>query len=86
MEFLPFATALGVEKKWAEQFKNIEMENPTWYKGGSYSSFSAASFSKDISSFNSSMSAGVTAASGGSGSGGGGFSGGGGGGGGGGSW
>ena len=63
-----------------------EMEDPDWYKGGSYSSFSAAAFSKDTSSFNTSMSLGVTAASGGSGSGGGGFSGGGGGGGGGGSW
>jgi len=72
MEFLPFATALGVESKWAEQFKDLEMENPDWYKGGAPGNFSAGSFSKDISGFGSSMSAGVTAASGGSGSGGGG--------------
>ena len=86
MEFLPFAAALGVEEKWAEQFKNLEMSNPSWYSGGSFNSFTPTAFASDMSSFSTSMSAGVTAASGGSGSSGGGFSGGGMGGGGGGSW
>jgi uncharacterized membrane protein YgcG len=86
MEYLPFAIALGVEEKWAEQFKNMEMQAPSWYRGSSFSHFNSTQFTKDISSFSTSMSAGVTAAQGGSGSGGGGFSGGGMGGGGGGSW
>ncbi len=86
MEFLPFAVALGIEKKWAEQFKNIEMDDPSWYRGGSFKRFNAVAFAGDIDSFKTSMSAGVSAAQGGSGSSGGGFSGGGMGGGGGGSW
>jgi uncharacterized membrane protein len=86
MENLPYAIALGVEKKWAEQFKSIHIDSPDWYRGGSISNFTAGTFINDIGDFSTSMSAGVTAAQGGSGSSGGGFSGGGMGGGGGGSW
>lgn len=86
MEFLPFAIALGVEKKWAQQFEGIVIEQPKWYRGGSTDGLTAAAFVSDISGFSTSVASGVTAAQGGSGTSGGGFSGGGAGGGGGGSW
>jgi uncharacterized membrane protein YgcG len=35
-KFLPFAMALGVEKKWVGAFQNIYSEPPSWYQGGSY--------------------------------------------------
>ncbi len=88
--FLPFAIALGVEKAWAEQFKDITMAQPAWYRDASGASFNAFLFSEGLrgfsNSFNATAPGGNSAASGGSGFGGGGFSGGGFGGGGGGSW
>ncbi|MBZ5660095.1 MAG: DUF2207 domain-containing protein [Acidobacteriia bacterium] len=33
-KFLPFAMALGVEKKWVGAFQNIYSQPPTWYQGG----------------------------------------------------
>jgi uncharacterized membrane protein YgcG len=33
-KFLPFAMALGVEKKWVGAFKNIYSQPPSWYQGG----------------------------------------------------
>ncbi len=35
-KFLPYAMALGVEKKWVGAFKNIYTEPPSWYQGGFY--------------------------------------------------
>ena len=35
-KFLPFAMALGVEKKWVGAFQNIYTQPPSWYQGGSY--------------------------------------------------
>jgi hypothetical protein len=35
-KFLPFAMALGVEKKWVGAFKNIYTQPPSWYQGGFY--------------------------------------------------
>ena len=35
-KFLPFAMALGVEKKWVGAFKNIYTQPPSWYQGGVY--------------------------------------------------
>jgi uncharacterized membrane protein YgcG len=84
---LPYAVALGIEKKWAEQFKDLDMQ-PSWYHGPVGSNFTAMTLVNDIGSFSdaasSTMSA-TKASSGGSGFSGGG-SGGGFGGGGGGSW
>ncbi len=82
MQYLPYAIALKVEKKWAEVFAGITIPNPTWYEGGNLGSFSAVALTNDLGAFSSSF----TASSGTSGSSGGGSSGGGGGGGGGGSW
>ena len=35
-KFLPFAMALGVEKKWVGAFQNIYAQPPAWYQGGYY--------------------------------------------------
>ncbi len=85
MEFLPYAIAFGVEKKWAEQFASIPMDPPAWAEGASAGSWSAVGFSSAVSSMNTAATSMSSAGSGGSGFSGGG-SGGGGGGGGGGSW
>lgn len=85
-KLLPYAMILGVEKQWAEQFKNIYRTPPDWYSGN-WSTFSAAYL---VSSLNSGVGAQVNTAfaspSSSSGSGFGGGAGGGGGGGGGGGW
>jgi len=88
-KFLPYALALGVEQRWAEQFTEVlaaaaaEGRSPGWYSGTTPRGFSAASLA---SSLGDSLSSAVASSSGSSGSGGGGSSGGGGGGGGGGGW
>lgn len=81
MAFLPYAIALGVEKEWAEAFKDITIGTPEWYSGDA-SGFSAVALATDLGAFSSSF----ASASGTSPSSGGGSSGGGSGGGGGGSW
>lgn len=84
-KLLPYAMILGVEKQWADQFKNIYRTPPDWYSGN-WNTFSAAYL---VSSLNSGVGAQVNTAfaspssSSGSGFGGGGAGGGGGGGGGG---
>jgi uncharacterized membrane protein len=35
-KFLPYAMALGVEKKWVGAFGDICKEPPSWYQGGAY--------------------------------------------------
>jgi uncharacterized membrane protein len=86
---LPFAIALGVEKQWAEQFKDLT-QAPAWFADSSGQAATFATFANSFDSFSSSMQSAASrsissASSGGSGFSGGG-SGGGGGGGGGGSW
>ncbi len=90
-ELLPYAISLGVEEQWAEQFKDIFKEQPSWYYDASGRALNSSIFASDLHSFTTSAntiltsSPSSTAAGGGSGFSGGG-SGGGGGGGGGGSW
>jgi len=87
MEYLPYAIAFGVEKQWAEVFKDITIPNPGWYDAGSAGNFSAINLTNSLGGFSTAMAASaVSSASSSGGSGGGGSSGGGGGGGGGGSW
>lgn len=81
MEFLPYAIAFGVEKEWAEAFKDVSIPQPEWYEGNG-TAFNAAHLSTSLGTFGNSMSS----ATGTSASSGGGSSGGGAGGGGGGSW
>ena len=95
--FLPYALALDVEQKWAENFAAVVSKSgrpngsasyhPTWYSGGSRSSFQPDSFASSFGgSLSSAIASSSTAPGSSSGSGGGGSSGGGGGGGGGGGW
>ena len=89
-KLLPYAMVLGVEKQWAEQFKDIYHEPPNWYEGRPGDVLTSAFLVNTLSDFNSEAqsvlaSSPSSAASGGSGFSGGG-SGGGFGGGGGGSW
>ena len=49
MEYLPYAIALGVEKKWAKQFESITIPQPEWYKGAD--TFVAHNFASEMSSF-----------------------------------
>lgn len=86
---LPYAMIFGLEKKWADKFKDFYTTPPSWYTGDNWSTFNAYILASSLSdSFSSTVSAASVSprSSGGSGFGGGGFSGGGGGGGGGGSW
>ncbi len=84
--FLPYAMALGVEKKWARAFENIYREPPSWYVGSDPMGFSTSNFTGRLSELSSSAASTMTSSprsSSGSGFSGGGSSGGGGGGGGG---
>ena len=95
-KLLPFAMIFGLEKEWAKEFEGVYTTPPSWYTDtygvSNFShSFTALSFTTDISSFSTQASYALTSApagssGGSSGSSGGGSSGGGGGGGGGGSW
>lgn len=83
MKYLPYAIAFGVEEKWALVFKDITIQNPSWYDSGSASQFSAVQLTTSLNAFGTMFTHSSGSASASSG---GGFSGGGGGGGGGGSW
>jgi uncharacterized membrane protein len=80
--FLPFAMALGVEKKWAGAFADIYREPPSWYHGGDMRGFHPSLFVAELSDMSTRSAAAMTSSprsQGGSGfsGGGGGFSGGG---------
>lgn len=89
-QFLPFALALNVEQRWAEQFSDVlsaENYQPQWFTGSSLAAFSATGLSSSLGgAMTSAIAASSTAPGSSGGSGGGGSSGGGGGGGGGGGW
>jgi len=80
-KFLPFAMALGVEKKWVGAFQNIYSQPPSWYQGGySNGAFYPIMFVNSLDNMTASASSVMASAprsSGGSGFGGGGGSGGG---------
>ena len=80
-KFLPYAMALGVEKKWVGAFQNIYSQPPSWYQGGYYNGgFYPLMFVNSLDNMTtraSSVMASAPRSSGGSGFGGGGFSGGG---------
>ncbi len=86
-KLLPYAIVFGLEKDWANSFKDIYTQPPDWYQGN-WSTFNTGMLLGGISSFAEagSVSFAAPSSSGSSGFGGGGFSGGGGGGGGGGGW
>jgi uncharacterized membrane protein len=80
-KFLPYAMALGVEKKWVGAFQNIYTQPPSWYQGGySNGAFYPIMFISSLDNMTtraSSVMASAPRSSGGSGFGGGGSSGGG---------
>jgi uncharacterized membrane protein YgcG len=80
-KFLPYAMALGVEKKWVGAFQNIYSQPPSWYQGGySNGAFYPVMFISSLDNMTaraSSVMASAPRSSGGSGFGGGGSSGGG---------
>jgi uncharacterized membrane protein len=80
-KFLPYAMALGVEKKWVGAFQNIYTQPPSWYQGGYLNgSFYPLMFINSLDNMTtraSSVMASAPRSSGGSGFGGGGSSGGG---------
>jgi uncharacterized membrane protein len=80
-KFLPYAMALGVEKKWVGAFQNIYTQPPSWYQGGYYNGgFYPIMFISSLDNMTTSASSVMASAprsSGGSGFGGGGSSGGG---------
>lgn len=78
MAYLPYAIAFGVEKEWAEMFKDISIPEPSWYDGHG-TAFNAVYLSQSLGTFGNSVSAASTTASSGGGSSGGGAGGGGGG-------
>lgn len=82
-ELLPYAMVLGVTKQWAEQFKDIYVQEPDWYSSGVVGGFVVTDFANDLGGFcTTTKSVSSLASSGGSGfsgGGGGGFGGGGGG-------
>lgn len=80
-KFLPYAMVLGVEKVWAKQFADLNVQ-PSWYGSSSGSAFNAIAFTSGMSHFSSvatSNMASSPSSSGGGGSSGSGFGGGGGG-------
>lgn len=80
-KFLPFAMALGVEKKWVGAFQNIYSQPPSWYQGnyssGGFYPIMLVNSLNNMTSSASSILASAPRSSGGSGFGGGGSSGGG---------
>jgi uncharacterized membrane protein len=79
-KFLPFAMALGVERKWVSAFKNIYTQPPSWYQGGYGPGFQPILFVNSLNAMTAhagSVLASAPRSSGGSGFGGGGSSGGG---------
>lgn len=80
MEYLPYAIAFGVEKEWAEVFKDITIPQPDWYDGQG-AAFNAIYLSQSLGTFGTTVASasGSSPASSGGGSAGGGAGGGGGG-------
>lgn len=53
-DILPYTIVLGVSKIWADKFKDLSVEPPTWYRSNSMDMFTMALF---MSSFTNSLSA-----------------------------
>jgi uncharacterized membrane protein len=51
--YLPFAMALGVERKWAKAFQDIYREPPKWYVGSNSSAFDLGRLSSSLADLSS---------------------------------
>ena len=76
-KLLPYAMVFGVEREWAEQFKDIYNEQPDWYQDSTGQAFSSVVLADSLSSFGDTASSAVSSSPSSAGSGGSGFSGGG---------
>ena len=76
-KLLPYAMVFGVEKEWAEQFKNIYKGQPEWYQGTEGQTFNSVILANNLNSFAKTASGSMIAAPSSASSGGSGFSGGG---------
>lgn len=50
-KYLPYAMVLGVENKWAQNFKNIYEKSPDWYEGYNTNTWTALALVNSLSSF-----------------------------------
>lgn len=56
-QYLPYAVAFGVEKEWAEVFKDVTIPQPSWYDGGAAGAhFVATDLVSDLGGFSQSFS------------------------------
>ncbi|MBP9691428.1 DUF2207 domain-containing protein [Candidatus Woesebacteria bacterium] len=63
-KLLPYAVAFGVEKKWAERFKDLQLKQPDWYQSSTTKVFTAQVLSNSLhSSFASSLRSAATVSS-----------------------
>jgi uncharacterized protein (TIGR04222 family) len=69
---LPFAMAMGVEKKWGEAFEGLTKEPPTWYHARHGGVFHPAAFVTDLGRMSTATASTMTSSPGGSSGGGGG--------------
>ena len=76
-KLLPYAMVFGVEKEWAEQFKDIYRQPPEWYQGVDSQGFNSLVLADSLNSFTKTANAGAFSNPSSAGSGGSGFSGGG---------
>ncbi len=53
-KLLPYAMIFGLEKKWANEFKDIYIQNPDWYEGD-FTTFNSFYLVNSLGSFNNSM-------------------------------
>ena len=54
-KYLPYAMALGVEKRWVAAFDDICKQPPDWYRGSSYAMFRPSYFVSDMNRMTTSM-------------------------------
>ena len=47
-ELLPFAVAFGVEKIWAQRFKDINLKPPEWYSSYQTGAFNSTTFTRSL--------------------------------------
>ncbi len=59
-ELLPYAMALGVEKKWAAAFEDMAIEPPEWYSGAESGSFHPGGLASDLGRLNTTAASAMT--------------------------
>lgn len=65
MEYLSYAVAFGVEKKWSKQFEGMTIPAPDWYSSNMGGSFTPIVFAGSMSSFSNSIGSSMSSSAGG---------------------